>query len=226
MSRNTPSSAGPSIGNPTGVLIAQLVDGLEPVRPLRLSSGLGFALAGLGVTVTTVALLFGIRPDVVTGRFDPVFLLATGLFLMLGLACAVTVIMMSRPRVGSDHGGWVWAVAMAALLPVAAVIISLGRGSAAFTDSAAQQGLDCLMAGSGLGLMTFGVLIWWLRRGAPTSPERAGLLAGIAAGSFGIFAFSFHCSYNDIVHIGLWHSGVVVVSALVGRIVVPPLIRW
>lgn len=222
MSRNTP----PSVGNPTGVLIAQLVDDLEPVRPLRFSSGLGFALAGLAVTMTAVTLLFGIRPDVLSGSFDPVFLLATGLFLLLGLASAVTVVMMSRPRVGSDHGGWIWAVAMTALLPVAAIIISLGRGTAAFTASAAQHGLDCLMVGSGLGLMTFAVLVWWLRRGAPTSPERAGLLAGIAAGSFGIFAFSFHCAYNDIVHIGLWHSSVVVVSALVGRFAVPPLIRW
>lgn len=226
MSRNTPPSVAPSVGNPTGVLIAQLVDGLEPVRPLRFSSGLGFALAGLGVTMATVALLFGIRPDVVTGSFDPVFLLATGLFLLLGLACAVTVIMMSRPRVGSDHGGWVWAVAMAALLPIAATISSLGRGPAAFTASAAQQGFDCLMAGSGLALMTFAILIWWLRRGAPTSPGRAGLLAGIAAGSFGIFAISFHCDSSDIVHIGLWHSAAVAVSALVGRIAVPPLIRW
>lgn len=210
----------------TNSLIAQLVDGLEPVRPLRLSSGLGFALAGLGVTVTTVAMLFGIRPDVIAGHFDPVFLLATGLFLLLGLSSAVTVIVMSRPRVGSDHGGWVWAAAMTALLPVAAAIIGLGRGPGAFSASAVEHGLDCLMMGSALALLTFAILVWWLRRGAPTSPERAGLLAGIAAGSFGIFAFSFHCLYNDIVHIGLWHSLVVVLSGAIGRLVVPRLIRW
>lgn len=218
MSRDTPRS--------TGILIAQLVDGLEPVRPLRLSSGLGFALAGLGVTVTTVALLFGIRPDVIAGHFDPVFLLAAGLFLLLGLASAVTVVVMSRPRVGSDHGGWVWAAAMAALLPAAAAIIGVGRGPGVFSASAVEQGLDCLTMGSAFAILTFAVLVWWLRRGAPTSPERAGLLTGVAAGSFGIFAFSFHCVYSDIVHIGLWHSAVVVVSAAVGRIAVPQLIRW
>lgn len=218
MSRDTPKS--------TGALIAQLVDGLEPVRPLRLSSGLGFALAGLGVTVATVALLFGIRPDVIAGHFDPVFLLATGLFLLLGLSSAVTVIVMSRPRVGSDHGGWVWAAAMAALLPAAAAIIGIGRGASALSATAAAHGLDCLTMGSAFAILTFAVLVWWLRRGAPTSPERAGLLTGVAAGSFGIFAFSFHCVYSDIVHIGLWHSAVVVVSAAVGRIAVPQLIRW
>lgn len=210
----------------TNALIAKLVEDLKPVRSLRFSSGLGFALAGLGVTVTTVTLLFGIRPDVITGSFDPVFLLATGLFFLLGLASSVTVVMMSRPRVGSDHGGWVWAVAMAMVLPTTAAIIGLGRGPAAFSASASEQGLDCLVAGSALGLVTFAVLVWWLRRGAPTSPERAGLLTGIAAGSFGIFAFSFHCVYSDIVHIGLWHSAVVVMSAVIGRTVIPRFIRW
>ncbi len=53
-----------------------------------------------------------------------------------------------------------------------------------------------------------------------------GLLTGVAAGSFGIFAFSLHCNYSDIVHIGLWHSGGVVLSAFVGRFAVPRLIRW
>lgn len=210
----------------TSTLIAQLVDGLEPVRPLRFSSGLGFALAGLGMTVTTVALLFGIRPDVMAGRFDPVFLLATGLFLLLGLASAVTVVVMSQPRVGSDHGGWVWAAAMTALLPLAAAIIGLGQGASTFSASFVEHGLDCLLLGGALAASTFGILVWWLRRGAPTSPERAGLLTGIAAGSFGIFAFSLHCVHNDIVHIGLWHSGVVAISALVGRFAVPPLVRW
>lgn len=210
----------------TNALIDELVGDLAPVQPLRFSSGLGFALAGLGVTVTVVALLFGVRPDVVSGSFDPVFVLASGLFLLLGLASSVTVIVMSRPRVGSDHGGWRWAAAMTALLPFAAVVSGIGRGKAAVSGSAISDGINCLMMGSGLALVTFVVLVWWLRRGAPTSPERAGLLTGIAAGSFGIFAFSFHCAYSDIVHIGVWHSLVVVVSAILGRIAVPKLVRW
>src|SRR5687768_11468934 len=193
----------------TNDLIARLVDDLEPVRPLRFSSGLGFALGALGVTLTIPVLLFGVRSDVVAGRFDTVFLLAEGLFLLLGLAASVTVVVMSRPSIGNEHGGWVWAAAMTALLPLAAVIVGLGRDASVYSGTAVESGLNCLMAGSMLGLLTFAALVWWLRRGAPTSPERAGLLAGIAAGSFGIFAFSLHCTHSDIVHIGLWHSAVV-----------------
>lgn len=210
----------------TNSLIAELAGGLEPVRPLRFSSGLGFALAGPAVALLLVALLFGIRADVLMGSFDPVFLLAIGLFFLLGLASSATVIVMSRPQVGSDHSGWRWAAAMTALLPVAAIITGIERGRAAISFTEAGNGLICLMAGSSLGLLAAAVLVWWLRRGAPTSPERAGLLTGIAAGSFGIFAFSFHCPYDDIVHIGLWHGLAVVLSAVVGRFIVPHLIRW
>lgn len=210
----------------TDALIAELVGDLEPVQPLRFSNGLGFALVGMGTAFLLVALLLGIRADVMAGSFNPVFLLATGLFLLLGLSAAVTVVMMGRPRVGSDHGGWVWAAAMAALLPLAAGITGLGRSGTNLSAMIAGDGSYCLLRGSLLSILTLVLLAGWLRRGAPTSPERAGLLAGIAAGSFGIFAFSFHCPNNDIIHIGVWHSLVVVVSAIVGRVAVPRFIRW
>lgn len=211
----------------TNSLIAELAGDLRPVRPLRFSRGLGFALAGLGLTLAVVAALFGIRTDVLAGSFDPVFLLASGLFLLLGVAASATVVVMSRPQVGSYHSGWRWAAATAALLPLAAVITGIARGPDVVTSAAAtRQGVECLAMSTTLGLLTFAVLAFWLRRGAPTSPEKAGLLTGVAAGSFGIFAFSFYCPFSDIVHIGLWHSLAVIVSAGLGRLVVPHLIRW
>lgn len=210
----------------TDALISQLVGELAPVRPVRSAAGFAAALGCVALMLAVVVLLIGVRSDVLAGSLNPVFVLAVGLFFLLGLASAAAVIVMNRPRVGSDHGGWKWAAAMAGLLPLAALASGVSRASTAFSGLAVEHGLDCLAMGSVLGLLTFGTLIWWLRRGAPTFPERAGLLTGIAAGSFGIFAFSFHCAYNDIVHIGLWHSLVVLLGAGAGRLVVPPLIRW
>ena len=176
-------------------------------------------------TLAVVA-LFGIRAELMVGRFDPVHLIATGLFLLLGVATAVTVIVMSRPQIGNEHGGWIWAAAMVALLPVAAMTVSLTGGSEMLSRKSVAHGLECLMVGGGASLLVFGILIVWLRKGAPTAPDRAGLLTGVAAGSLGIFAFSLHCADNDIVHIGLWHSAVVLLMAGLGRALVPPLVRW
>jgi hypothetical protein len=86
--------------------------------------------------------------------------------------------------------------------------------------------LQC-MAFSGLsGSATAVPMVLWLRRGAPTSPERAGWLTGVAAGGLGAFAYSLHCPFNDVVYIGLWYSLAVGLCAVLGRLVVPRLIRW
>lgn len=207
-------------------LIAELVGELRPVRPLRLAEGIALALAAAAVSAAAVIGLFGMRADWLAGRVDPMGLVATGMFLGLALAGIVTVVIMSRPQVGSDHGGWRWAAGMAGLLPVAGALVALIRGRDAFSAEAMEHGIECLAVGSAASLLVFAMLVMWLRRGAPTSPERAGLVAGMAAGASGIFAFSLHCPIDDIIHIGLSHSAVVAAMALAGRVLVPRLVRW
>ena len=132
---------------------------------------------------------------------------------------------MGRPFVGSDHHGWIWALLMGALLPVAAVI------TGAFNPALVPAGLmlrnaACLDFGVVFGLIVGVALTLWTRRGAVTAPEKAGLLIGIASGSFGTFGYGLHCPNDSIIHLGIWHAGAVVVSALLGRLVIPRLIRW
>ena len=207
-------------------LIDMLVADLKPVAPLTQSGGMAraglAALAAIGIAVFGI----GIRRDLAVGQLDPVFLLSSGLFLLLACASAWSVIQMSRPHVGNHQTGWAWAMAMAALLPVSGLltwIVSLARGATLTIDG---EGWKCLVMGTALGALMAVLLTLWLRRGAPTLPERAGLLTGIAAGSSGIFAFAIHCPHNDIAHISLWHGLAVVVSAVLGRWLVPFAIRW
>jgi hypothetical protein len=210
----------------TDALIAELVGDLEPVRPLRFAEGLALALAATGLSAAVVVWLFGMRADLMAGSVNPMHLVTTGLFFVLGLAASVTVVVMSRPHVGSDHGGWRWAAGMAALLPVTGLIVALSRGTDVMSAESMSHGADCFAIGGAASLLVFAALTAWLRRGAPTAPDRAGLVAGVAAGAFGIAAFSLHCPDNDIVHIGVWHSAVVLAMAGLGRLAVPHLVRW
>lgn len=207
-------------------LITELVGNLQPVKPLHFAAGLGYALAAAAISAVLVISLFGMRPDLLAGQVNPMHLIATGMYFGLAMAASVTVIVMSRPCVGTNHSGWTWAAAMALLLPVAALIMGLGDERGLLEPESIRHGLECFVVGGGSSLLVFGTLIWWLRKGAPTAPDRAGLVAGVAAGSFGIFAFGLHCPYNDIVHIGVWHSAVVMVMAAMGRALVPRLVRW
>ena len=212
--------------NDTQDLISDLVEELQPVRSLRFPWGLGATLAAMALAVVIVLVFGGPRPDLAAGRPDAMFLVADGLFLLLGLASAVTVVVMGMPRVGNSHDGWRWAAAMAAILPFSALLLALGNFHAAWEASEPAHGPVCTISSIGLGLLTAGVLVLWLRRGAPTSLYRAGLLTGIAAGCAGVFAFSFTCPFDSIMHIGLWHGLAVVISALGGLLVVPRLVRW
>jgi hypothetical protein len=207
-------------------LIAELVGGLEPVKPLRFGEGLGLALAAAGLSAVAVITLFGLRPDWLAGSVNPMHLVATGLYFGLALAATVTVVVMSRPQVGSDHSGWRWAAGMAGLLPLTGLIVGLSGGEDMLSAENMLHGAECFMVGGTASLVVFAMLTLWLRRGAPTDPDRAGLVAGVAAGAFGIFAFSLHCPDNDIVHIGVWHSAVVLAMAGLGWAMVPRLVRW
>lgn len=208
----------------TDTLIAGLVGELSPTQPIRLRHG-AFVFAGAaGMTLLAVTIGLGVRTDLATGTFDPIFLVANGLFLVLAISSAVTAIVMFRPQMGSRHLGWVWAAAMVAVLPASAVLMQILQ-----PDSLKQQtpdGLTCLITSASLGLIATAGLTAWLRRGAPTSPERAGLLAGIAGGAMGAFSFAFHCPCDDLFHVGVWHASAVLLGALVGRFGASRFLRW
>jgi len=210
----------------TDVLISGLVDELDSVHPLRFSRGLVFVLGAIGLGVLGVLTAFNLRPDIASGHPHAIFMLSSGLFLLLGIACAAAAVTMGSPRVGSARNDWGWAAAMAGLLPLSAIVLALIDGPSAWGESAPDHGVLCIMLSLGIGLITAGILASWLRRGAPTSPERAGMLTGIAAGCAGVFAISFVCPVDSLVHIGLWHGLAVPLSAVAGRLIVTPLVRW
>ncbi|MBU2588972.1 MAG: DUF1109 domain-containing protein, partial [Alphaproteobacteria bacterium] len=145
------------------VLIANLVGNLEPVRPLRFAHGFGLALAAAAVSTVLLISLYGMRADLQVGHVNPLHLITSGLFLGLAIAASVTVIVMSRPCVGTDHSGWTWAAAMAALLPAAGLIVGLAGGGELLSQDSIRHGMACFMIGGAGSLLVFAMLVWWLR---------------------------------------------------------------
>lgn len=213
------------MSNLSSSLIDGLVDELEPVKTIKPTAGL-LVVGGLTVVaMAAVATILGVRNDLAMGMADEMFFLRSGILLMLGLATAFAAVNLARPGVGNLNRGWVWALATAALFPLTAVIMSF-INTPPVEALRPSQGMLCLsvslMSAVGIG----GGLTMWLRQGAPTSPERAGWLVGIAAGALGAAAYNIFCPFNDIYYIGLWFTLPVLISAGVGRLVVPKLIRW
>ena len=207
-------------------LIAGLVADLQPVIPLRQRRGMTLAVLALGAGALGMLGLFGMRPDLQAGRPDAMMLISSGLFLVLALASAWAVVDAARPYVGVRREGWGWTALMAAVLPVAALALLVGEWARGAPSELSLDGMACMKFGLGWGLLTAAALVWWLRRGAASRPDRAGLLTGVAAGAAGVFAVSLYCPHNDLVHIGVWHGLTVVLAGAIGRLIVPRLIAW
>jgi hypothetical protein len=210
---------------PSAFDITGLVDDLRPVRSLKVSRGLIWPGALTGVMLLLIGTQMGWRPDLLSGAPSEMFLLRAGTLALLGGACAHAVVAMASPSVGKHSDRWQMALAAAALFPLAAIIAMLG-GNFGNAIAEARYGLECLMMSLIGGLATAAPMIYWLRKGAPTSPERAGWLTGVASGAMGAFAYNFHCPFSDLAYTGMWYTLAIAICALIGRIAIPHLIRW
>ena len=85
------------------VLIAELVGGLEPVKPLRFAHGMAITLIAAALSAGLVIALFGLRPDLQAGLVNPVHLIATGLFLGLAGVAALLATVLAG---GAPVPGW------------------------------------------------------------------------------------------------------------------------
>lgn len=205
--------------------IQGLVDDLEPVRTLKPRRSIAVTLAISVVFLLFISWWLGPRKDLMAGTPDSMFLLRAGTLLLLGLASAWAVLAMASPSVGRHGTAWQVALAAALLFPFAALIVaaSAGMGDAM---AAPETGMICLRMSVMAGFAIAIPIVLHLRRGAPTSPERAGWLTGLASGGLGAFAYGFHCPFNGIIYIGLWYTLAVGICAVIGRLIVPKLIRW
>ncbi len=206
-------------------LIAQLTDDLEPVRPIRMAYGFAWLAAATTITMVAVALWQGLWSGPVQGQAAPIFFIANGLIALVGLASARAVVRMASPRVGTRNDGSRWLLAALAILPLTALLLAALEGTLAGHDHAAD-GLHCFLAGTACGVAVAATLVIWLRRGAPVALNAAGFYTGVAAGALGSFAYGLSCPFDTIGHLGIWHVAPIAISAALGRMAVPPLIRW
>ena len=145
--------------------------------------------------------------------------------LLVGAASASTLVASALPRVGQRSSAPLWSAAMLAVVPVAAVI-SLISLHAAHDGAQVAWYWECAAYGVTAGLIVAIAAVAFLRRGAPVAVERAGWLVGLAAGALGSVAYGITCPLDTLTHVGIVHVAPVAIGAVLGRLVVPPLIRW
>ena len=212
--------------------IETLIDDLTPVRPLRVRNGVLLAVAVMVVLTIIVAMTINVRADLAAGSPAPMFFVRASTLVLLGISACYAVMSSARPEIGKESRFKLWKslAGVALMFPVVALVHIAGDipSTTAEVNSlfSPSVGRECLTVGGICALIVGAVMVLWLRKGAVVSQKRAGFLTGLAAGAMGAAAYSIHCPMNSVVYIGTWFTAVVVISALIGWLVVPRLLRW
>jgi hypothetical protein len=72
----------------------------------------------------------------------------------------------------------------------------------------------------------FVCLVWALRGLAPTRPRLAGAAAGLASAGVGGAIYALHCAESGGAFVLLWYSAGILLTAMAGALLGPPLLRW
>jgi hypothetical protein len=86
------------------------------------------------------------------------------------------------------------------------------------TDHFFSIGIVCLLTGL-LHAIPAALLGWLLiRRGFAVNPVSAGLVAGMLGGLAGVGVLELHCPNFQAIHVLVWHTAVVALSATAGAL--------
>lgn len=207
-------------------LIDQLAEELTPARGVSLVQGRLLLAASAMVSALVLTALFGVRPDFLAGVPHSLPLLSLFLTAIVAIAATATVTAMARPAVGAIRGGWPWAIAALATLPLGALVTAPNGLPELRAIIFAAAGSSCFFIGTAAALGSIAALALWLKHGAPTSAARASWLIGVAGGCVGASAVALTCPSDSIIHIGVWHAAIIPVSAVASRLMITPLLRW
>ncbi len=186
---------------------------LRPVRPLppvwALAGGLALICAAVALAGAARAGFHGIQALSVLER--ALIFPTLGILVLVGATVAASEMIPGSRRRAAP--GLVLGAGSLALLVVFAVLFRDYR-----TAHFVSQGVVCLTAGL-LHAIPAALASWLLlRRGFAVNPVAAGLVVGTLAGLAGLTMLELHCANLETLHVMLWHTAVMPVSATAGAL--------
>jgi hypothetical protein len=184
---------------------------MKPVRPLSSTGVLSAMLVAIGAAVglagAAVAGLHGFEHQALPQRLS-IFALLGLLAWAAAAAFVQAMIPASRQRLRPGT------------LALLSVVLLLGLFGLLFDDyrtsNFVSAGVTCVATGV-LGAVPAALLGWrFLRRGFAVSTVAAGAAAGTLAGLSGVLLLELHCDNFQVLHVLVWHTAVVPISAACG----------
>ncbi len=211
----------------TTELIDVLSTNVERVNPQRITRNLQIAIVvGLMLALVSGVAALGVRSDV---KNSDAFLF---LIIKIAFGVAVTILgshyLLKHARPGGELRSWIvlTGVPFVALMGLAGA--SLISAPASHWDDMVmgEQWLECLLSIPVIAVAPFALIMWAVRKAAPTNLTRTGALVGLVAGGVSAVAYALHCTDDSFPFVALWYGGTIVFCTLGGALVGPRLLRW
>lgn len=211
----------------TDDLISMLAQDAAPpaAAPIGQRAGIGIG-AGFALAIVLYALVLGPRPDLGLRMADPVVLAKTLLPLVLSGLALVLGLRAVRPGAAAGpvrHVIWAVPAALAGLVVWA--LITTPRGEM-LRDWLGHSIPVCLPAITILSMPILAGLLTALKRGAPTRPARAGMLAGLASAGLATALYSTFCVEDSPLFYATWYTTGILIATAVGGWVGARVLRW
>ncbi len=211
----------------TDELIAMLASGVGPVEPdalrYRYTAALGW---GAFVLTLLMAILLGVRPDIVEAVRLPMFWVKLAFPAALLAGALVAVLRLSRPGVRLGRVPAMIAAPVLAMWLLAGVVL---HGAAPGERDELVLGLSAASCPFTIALLSvplFVAALWAMRGLAPTRLILAGAAAGLLAGAGGALVYALYCPEMAAPFIGIWYLLGMLIPAAVGAMLGPRLLRW
>jgi hypothetical protein len=208
-------------------LISLLSTNVEPVDYRQIRRTLGIAVAAGGAAViATVVFALGFRADLTTIEVFIPLLLKVAFALVVLIPASIYLIRLADP--GGERRTSVGLVALPfiAVMVLAAVSLTVTPRSHWNAMIIGNQWLECLISIPLIAVLPFAVIVWAVRRMAPTDLRRTGTLVGLVAGSLSAAGYAFHCADDSVPFVALWYGGTIALCTLFGWQLGPRLLRW
>jgi hypothetical protein len=211
----------------TDELIAFLSAQVEPVdrRQLARSIGIGVVVAAVAAIVVMLS-VFGPRMDAWNARAVGYLLLKLLFTVAIIVPGTIYLVRLARP------GGERRIRSALVALPFIAIIL-IGAIALCFAPTAhwnrmivGNQWLECLLSIPLIAIVPFAILVWAVRKTAPTDLKRTGAFIGLTAGAISATGYALHCVDDSLPFIALWYGGTIALCTLAGAKLGPRLLRW
>jgi len=211
----------------TDELIKVLSTNVAPANRRQVVQEVVAAIAiGTVIAVITILVSRGIRTDLNDIRALGFLLLKLAFATVIVISASAYLVRLARPGGETKTSLMLAAWPFMCIALLAAISLVFAPLWHLHTAVMGDRWLECLVSIPLIAILPFAVVVWTLRRMAPTDLTRTGALAGLLAGGISAVGYALHCTGDSIPFIALWYGGTIAFCTFIGAVLGPRLLRW